>query len=241
MTTPQTTDRATTDRATTDRATAAGRAEEREYAGQFGPFVIGPRDRHEVRLYRGGLAIAALAWMAGVGLVLLSPHPLAGGIVRSLSWLYGVMVLGLGLSLWTIHIYLRPLHRLLQAFWGVGMLASVAIAARDPAPLIATVYHHPASLWGVGFVFAALTGIFFKEAFCFNRLETKVLVAVVPTVLLGHLTGWLPAAIAQPLLALWAGLFGIFVLRKLAQPLDPDVGDKSVFAYLANQQAQETS
>lgn len=215
-------------------------AEVRQYEGQFGPFVIGPRDRHEVRLYRGGLAIAALAWILGVGLVLLNPHPLPGGVVRSLSWLYGVMVLGLGLSLWTIHIYLRPLHRLLQGFWVVGALASGAIAYRGSAPFLETVYHHPMSLWGVGFVFAALTGIFFKEAFCFNRLETKVLVAVVPTVLLGHLTGWMPGAIAQPLLAIWAGLFGIFVLRKLAQPLDPDVGDKSVFAYLAAPKAQET-
>jgi uncharacterized integral membrane protein len=90
----------------------------------------------------------------------------------------------------------------------------------------------PQVLWGIGFTFAALTGIFFKEAFCFNRLETKLLTPLVPLLLLGHLFGWLPLGTEQLLLAAWAVLFVVFALRKAVQPIVPDIGDKSVFAYL---------
>jgi uncharacterized integral membrane protein len=39
------------------------------------------------------------------------------------------------------------------------------------------------------------------------------------------------------LLALWAGLFLIFVARKVVQPIPPDIGDKSVFTYLEQQRS----
>jgi uncharacterized integral membrane protein len=94
------------------------------------------------------------------------------------------------------------------------------------------VYLHPATLWGVGFSFASLTGIYFKEAFCFNRLETKLLTPLVPTLLLGHLFGFLPTQWEAGLLGVWAALFLVFALRKVIQPIPPDIGDKSVFAYL---------
>jgi uncharacterized integral membrane protein len=94
---------------------------------------------------------------------------------------------------------------------------------------------------GVGFTFAALTGIFFKEAFCFNRFETKLLTPLVPLILLGHLTGIVPADAQQILLALWAILFLVFALRKALQPLVPDIGDKSVFDYLKQQKNAEAS
>ncbi|MCD8487713.1 MAG: DUF2301 domain-containing membrane protein, partial [Desertifilum sp.] len=36
----------------------------------------------------------------------------------------------------------------------------------------------------------------------------------------------------QFLLAMWAIFYSIFALRKLIQPIPPDIGDKSVFDYL---------
>jgi uncharacterized integral membrane protein len=33
-------------------------------------------------------------------------------------------------------------------------------------------------------------------------------------------------------LGIWAGLFLVFAVRKLVQPIPPDIGDKSVFEYL---------
>lgn len=209
------------------------------YQGQFGEFTINDRDRREVIIYRSGLALAALCFIVGTGLILGAEK--LGSNLHTLSWLYSGFCLGLGISLWTIHIYMKLLHRVLQVFWGIGVITSIAIAHGSSEPFALTVYNNPLTILGVGFVFAALTGIFFKEAFCFNRLETKLLTPLIPVLLLGHLLGWLSPQVEQILLALWAGLFAIFALRKALQPIPPDIGDKSVFAYLKQVQSAHSS
>ena len=200
------------------------------YQGQFGPFTIEAHDRREVMLYRAGLAIAALSLSAGLMIFLKWGNtPWA---LQSLSIGYSIFWLGLGLSLWMIHIYLKPLHRLLQGFWLVGGMTSLAIAHQFSEPFAQTIYQHPMTLWGVGFTFAALTGIYFKEAFCFNRLETKLLTPLVPFLLLGHLFGWWSDDLKLVMIGIWAIAFDIFAWRKVMQPIPPDIGDKSVFEYL---------
>ncbi len=203
------------------------------YQGQFGEFTVTPDDRRGVVVYRGGLMVAALCFAIGVLLALWQADNPA--ILRWLTPLYTGFCLALGVSLLTIHIYMAPLHRALQAFWVVGSVSALAIGHFNPEPFALTVYNQPLSILGIGFTFAALTGIFFKEAFCFNRLEAKVLTPLVPLLLLGHLVGWLPMSIAQGLLALWAIFFLIFAVRKVIQPIPPDIGDKSVFTYLQQQ------
>ena len=203
------------------------------YDGQFGTFVITPDDRREVVIYRIGLAVAAFSFALGASLLLLGSA--TSGMLWAISGLYLLMWLGLGVSLWFIHIYLRPLLLALQLFWLVGGLASLGLAISFPTPLALTVYQQPLSVLGIGFTFAALTGIFFKEAFCFNRLETKVLTLLVPAMLLTHMVGAMPIGLGQNLLMVWAVLFTVFALRKLVQPIPPDIGDKSVFEYLKQQ------
>jgi uncharacterized integral membrane protein len=200
------------------------------YAGHFGPFTITDTDRREVVIYRSGLTLAAVSFAVGVGALLFAgPKPI---VLQGLAVLYGLFWLGLGISLWKIHIYMRPLHRTLQTFWAIGGLASLAAAIVDPRPLALTIYQQPLWILGIGFTFAALTGIFFKEAFCFNRLETKFLTPIVPALLLGHMLGLLPIAVEQGLLVVWAIMFSIFALRKVIQAIPPDIGDKSVFDHL---------
>jgi uncharacterized integral membrane protein len=205
------------------------------YQGQFGEFTITPADGRGVILYRMGLMIAAVSFALGSGLALWQGNQAIA--LTLLTLLYTCFSLGLAVSLVTIHIYLEPLHRALQAFWLIGSCAAIAIAHADSEPFALTVYHHPLTILGIGFTFAALTGIFFKEAFCFNRLETKLLTPLVPLLLLGHLTGILSIAWKQGLLAVWAVLFLVFALRKAFQAIPPDIGDKSVFAYLHQQRA----
>ncbi|ACK66666.1 conserved hypothetical protein [Rippkaea orientalis PCC 8801] len=200
------------------------------YHGQFGDFTITPADRRGVIIYRLGLFLCALSFAVGTALILVKGEQ--NWVLEAIVVLFGLFSLGLGISLITIHIYLRPLHRLLQLFWLLGTIATLVIAKQSPEPLVLFVYHQPLTLLGIGFTFAALTGIYFKEAFCFNRLEAKVLTVLVPMLLLGHLTRLLPANIEQGLLMGWAGLFIIFVLRKAIQSIPPDIGDKSVFIYL---------
>ena len=201
------------------------------YQGQFGEFTITQSDRQGVIIYRAGLMVAALSFAIGSTLVLLN-YP---NYLFALTWLFACFCVGLGVSLFTIHIYLAVLHRALQIFWAIGTLAAIAIALSSSEPLAVAVYNHRTALFGVGFIFAALTGIYFKEAFCFNRFETKFLTPLVPILLLGHLIGDLPIQGEQVLLGIWAILFVVFAIRKSVQQIPPDIGDKSVFAYLKEQ------
>ncbi len=202
------------------------------YQGQFGEFTITQSDRTGVIIYRAGLMVAALSFAIGSALVLLNNNPT---VFTTLTPLYACFSLALGVSLFTIHIYMASLHRMLQIFWAIGTITSVILAISSSEPLTLTVYNQPITLFGVGFIFVALTGIYFKEAFCFNRLETKVLTLIVPLLLLGHLVGILPTQGESLLLGIWATLFLVFALRKTVQAIPADIGDKSVFTYLKEQ------
>jgi uncharacterized integral membrane protein len=205
------------------------------YQGQFGEFSITAADRQGVVIYRAGLMVAALSFALGTGLVLWQGNNPA--VLSGLTLLYAFFCLALGVSLVTIHIYLAPLHRALQAFWAIGTLTIIGLSLQTSEPTALYVYNHPLTLLGVGFTFVALTGLFFKEAFCFNRLETKLLTPLIPLLLMGHLVGVLPVQAERVLLGLWAVLFVVFALRKSLQPIPPDIGDKSVFAYLKAQRS----
>ncbi|HEY9631871.1 MAG TPA: DUF2301 domain-containing membrane protein [Coleofasciculaceae cyanobacterium] len=209
------------------------------YQGQFGEFRITQSDRQGVIIYRTGLAVAALCFAIGSWLILsLGNTPT---VLSALTLLFAVFWVALGVSLATIHIYLAPLHRLLQIFWGIGGISATVLAFSSREPLALFVYNHPTAIFGIGFAFAALTGIYFKEAFCFNRFETKFLTPLVPTLLLGHLAGVLPLAWEEVLLGIWAVLFIVFAFRKVVQAIPPDIGDKSVFAYLKEKRTAHSS
>jgi uncharacterized integral membrane protein len=205
-----------------------------KYQGQFGEFTIDDHDRHGVIVYRGGLMMAAVCFSMGAIATITQD---LGFVLILLPWLYVGFSVSLGVALWHIHIYMKVLHQALQIFWAIGcgsaiICAAIAIQHQEPSALF--IYQHPITILGIGFTFAALTGIFFKEAFCFNRLETKFLVAIAPTLLLGHLVGILSTQAETALLLLWALLFMIFAIRKVFQDIPSDIGDKSVFAYLEN-------
>lgn len=206
------------------------------YQGQFGTFTITDRDRQGVLIYRSALMMAAVSFGIATTAVLWQQDRLAGSnsnLLMLIDVLYISFSVALGIALATIHIYMVVLHRTLQIFWAIGCMSAIGCSLYYHQSIGSIVYMQPWTILGVGFTFAALTGIFFKEAFCFNRLETKLLVFVVPALLLGHLTKLLPQAIEMILLAMWAGLFTIFAIRKAIQAIPPDIGDKSVFEYLA--------
>ena len=204
------------------------------YQGQFGEFTITKDDRLGVIIYRTGLMIAALCFAVGTALLLFNNNHSVG----LLTPLYAGFSIALGVSLLTIHIYMIELHRVLQVFWAIGSISAIIFAFSNSETLAQTVYSNPLTILGIGFTFAALTGIYFKEAFCFNRLETKVLTPIVPLLLLGHMTNILPVEVEKVLLAVWAVFFLIFAIRKAIQAIPADIGDKSVFEYLKAQRSK---
>jgi uncharacterized integral membrane protein len=209
------------------------------YQGQFGTFSITDRDRQGVVIYRGALMVAAISFgMGTIAALLLQSGWLVGSdslVLNLITGLYIVFSIALGVALAKIHIYMAILHRTLQAFLAIGSLSAIIFSIQYHQPIGSIVYYQPLTILGVGFTFAALTGIFFKEAFCFNRFETKILTFLVPLLLLGHLINILPQAIEVVLLTSWAGLFLVFAVRKVIQSIPPDIGDKSVFEYLEKQ------
>ena len=72
------------------------------YQGQFGEFTITKDDRSGVIIYRAGLAIAALCFAVGAALALFNDNP----NLQFLTPLYAAFSLALGVSLFTIHIYM---------------------------------------------------------------------------------------------------------------------------------------
>lgn len=204
------------------------------YQGQFGNFTITDSDRQEVRIYRLGLALAGLSF--SVGTILFLWQDLTPIIEQALTVLFALFIIGLGVSLQTIHIYLKPLHNTLKIFWLIGTISSIIFAVKSQESLVIFIKNQPLSLLGIGFIFASLTGIFIKEAFCFNRLEAKILSVIIPSLLLGYIIGIFPLQLEQILLTIWGILFLVFLMGKSIQEIPPDIGDKSVFEYLKNKQ-----
>jgi uncharacterized integral membrane protein len=202
------------------------------YQGQFGTFTITASDRQSVIIYRSALMMAAVCFAAATILILWQSPNIELDTLELVNWLYIGFSIALGIALATIHIYLTILHRALQLFLAIGSITAIILANQHHQPTAQIIYQQPLTILGIGFTFAALTGIFFKEAFCFNRFETKILTLIVPSLLLGHLTNLLPQTIETILLATWAGLFLIFAVRKSIQAIPPDIGDKSVFEHL---------
>jgi uncharacterized integral membrane protein len=205
------------------------------FEGVYGPYSITADDEREVLGYRLALLTAAVAQAA----LLLQWHQLGG------AWLWPwllALVIGVGLALRWIHIYLRPLHRALQLLWLAGCLGFAALAfTKGPAGMAAAVLADPRWLWGIGPFFAAMAGIGFKEFFCFRRPEAIGVTLLLPVALLGSLSGVLPTTVSGPLMGLEAALLLVLTLRKFPMPASADVGDKSVFAYLEAQRKQAGS
>lgn len=208
------------------------------YQGQFGNFTITDSDRQEVRIYRLGLAIAGLSF--SVGTVLFLWQDLTPIIEQALTVLFALFIIGLGVSLQTIHIYLKPLHNTLKIFWLIGTISTIIFAIKSQESLVVFIKNQPLSLLGIGFIFASLTGVFIKEAFCFNRIEAKILSVIIPSLLLGYIIGIFPLQLEQILLTIWGILFLVFLMGKSTQEIPPDIGDKSVFEYLKNKKNNTT-
>ncbi|KAL8150105.1 hypothetical protein V2J09_019913 [Rumex salicifolius] len=153
-----------------------------------------------VILYRAGLVTAAASFVACASTAYISSdsdlESFSNVLLHQISnfddLFYVVGCCGLGLSLYLIHIYISEIKLTLQAIWAVGVIGSLAtyfllaLPAGDHS-LVRYVVAQPFAVWFVGPVFAALTGLVFKEGLCYGKLEAAILTFVIPALLLGHL------------------------------------------------------
>ncbi len=204
--------------------------EEPELEGIYGHYKITNFDRIEVQKYRFAVLFCAISFCSGLAQWLIV------GPLWAWVWLIP-MTISLGLALKWIHIYLRPLHQTLQIFWALGCLGLILMTiSLGGENIIETLSTDPLWIIVIGPLFAALTGLGFKEFFCFRRPEAIGLTILIPISLIGHLFGILSGSIVMALIISSAILLLVLALRKFGMDAASDVGDKSVFEYLDKQQ-----
>ncbi len=200
---------------------------------------ITPQDIRSVRVYRGGILLAAAGVVGGALLLFVSrawETPSAQGWIDNHRLFLHLMVwsvtAGTGISVVTVHLYMRQFHTLLKILYGIGLAALgcfVVLGLIGGRGFLHILYETPYGTFGFGFVLAALCGIAVKEAFCFGRIEAVLIAVVTPILVLGHLFGSISPQTGFLLLSADALFLGIFAARKWIMPIDLDVGDKSVY------------
>jgi uncharacterized integral membrane protein len=202
-------------------------------------FGINEKDIMSVRLYRGGIVLSALAFILGTVLLLVTE---GWKNTASTEWIKNhnvllhtvvwMMVIGTGISVVTIHLYIRQFHRLLKILYGVGLAALVlflVMGITSGRGFLNLLYQTPYGTFGFGFMLATLCGIAVKEAFCFGRAEAVLFAVVTPVLVLGHMFHAFSPFTALMFLCADTLFIVIFAARKVIMPVDLDIGDKSIY------------
>ena len=207
---------------TTDRSDRSSRA----HRGLYRDWEMTIRDEIEVNAYRAAVAMCASG--ASACAVCAKAHQWSGA-----QDAYFASALGLGAALMLIHMYVSEIRDAMRVMWVVGFASSIAIAANSGGDgVVAYVGEHRWTMWAIGPMFAALTGLAFKEGMCYGKAEAAALVFAVPALCLSHLFG-APDDVESVEAAAVCALLAIFAGRKFTQPVKDDIGDKSIFMFKA--------
>lgn len=63
-------------------------------------------------------------------------------------------------------------------------IIELSVAELQEGAVVQSVVSNPSLVWGVGPLFAAITGVAFKEGMCYGKAEAAALFFVTPTLLL---------------------------------------------------------
>ncbi len=203
--------------------------------GVYGDFIVTSNDKKEVLFYRLSILFCGLFFSIGIA------QWFSSGSHQTWIWLIG-MSISIGLSLKWIHIYLRPLHQALTIFWLLGCIGFLILSYHfGVTNLIYGIRENPKLILLVGPLFASLTGIGFKEFFCFRRIEAIGITIFIPISLIGYLTELANESFTFVMLVLSSLLLLILGIRKFNLPAEADIGDKSVFDFLESQRKLKAS
>ena len=203
--------------------------------GVYGDFIVTSNDKKEVLFYRLSILFCGLFFSTGIA------QWFTNGSHQIWIWLLG-MSISMGLSLKWIHIYLRPLHQTLTIFWVLGCIGLLILSYHfGVTNIIYGFRENPKSILLIGPLFASLTGIGFKEFFCFRRIEAIGITLFIPIALIGYLTELANEKFTFVMLLVSSLLLVLMGIRKFNLPAEADVGDKSVFDFLESQRKVKTS
>ena len=203
--------------------------------GVYGDFIVNSNDKKEVLFYRLSILFCGLFFSIGIAQWFIN------GSNQTWIWLLG-MSISMGLSLKWIHIYLRPLHQTLTILWVLGCIGFVILSYHfGLTNIIYGLRENPKSILLIGPLFASLTGIGFKEFFCFRRIEAIGITIFIPIALIGYLTELTNERFTFAMLVVSSLLLLLMGIRKFNLPAEADIGDKSVFDFLESQRKLKTS
>ena len=203
--------------------------------GVYGDFIVTSNDKKEVFFYRLSILFCGLFFLIGI------TQWFTNGSDQIWIWLIA-MSISIGLSLKWIHIYLRPLHQALIIFWVLGCIGFVILGFHfGLTNIIYGLRENPKSILLIGPLFASLTGIGFKEFFCFRRIEAIGITIFIPIALIGYLTELTNERFTFAMLVVSSLLLLIMGIRKFNLPAEADIGDKSVFDFLESQRQLKVS
>ncbi len=198
----------------------------KEFKGLYGSYTIDKVDEIEVRRYRLSLLFCGVFLAMGIIHLSLFGSDFVG------IWLV-LLAISIGLSLNWIHIYLKQLHMLLILLWAAGFIGiCILISLFGIKELIPNLGERPILIFLIGPLFASLTGVGFKEFFCFQKPEAIGMTILIPLSLLGYLSGLSGTFISLFLMAMSAISLLFLAIRKFGTEVSADVGDKSIFNYL---------
>ena len=196
--------------------------------GLYGNYQITLSDEIEVKKYRIALLVFSISFCITIlqWILLGSDYAWIGLIIMSMS---------IGLALNWIHIYIKLLHQAIRFLWLLGTIGMLYIMIiYGPSELLSNMITNPYLMIICGPLFAAITGIGFKEFFCFRRPEAIGLTILIPITLIGNISQLISGNILMIMLAISALLSLILSTRKFGMDASLDIGDKSVFSYLEN-------
>ncbi|KAA8498652.1 hypothetical protein FVE85_6237 [Porphyridium purpureum] len=206
------------------------------YAGKFGEWYLTEQDVRDVRIYRTALALGVVS-AAAAALPVFVPFGETGWGANLSDAAFVVGAASLGVSLHYIHIYMKPMHDFLKGLFVLGAGLSCVSAILHDGALVSALPSDPSAMLAFGWIFAAATGLFFKETVCFGRVEALGLTLMVPFLSAGTFFQVLPAEVAKPALVVALISGSVFAANKLfGMEVEADLGDKSVFEYLAQEE-----
>ncbi|CAM8992657.1 unnamed protein product [Rhodiola kirilowii] len=177
-----------------------------------------------VILYRAGLVTAATSLVIAASTAFLPGNFLLSTLIQqNLDLFYALGAVGLGISLFLIHIYVTEIKRTLQALWALGVLGSFAVyiclALPADQTLVQYVIDNPTTVWFVGPLFASLTGLVFKEGLLLWKAGSWA-----THVYYTYTSAWAPDkfdddGVKLPWLATWMALFSVFAGESFTQPI----------------------
>ena len=202
--------------------------------GVYGDYIVTSNDKKEVLLYRLSILFCGLFFSSGIA------NWFYNGSDQAWIYLLG-MSISIGLSLKWIHIYLRPLHQSLIILWLLGSVGFLILSYMyGLTDIVYGLRENPKLILLIGPLFASLTGIGFKEFFCFRRIEAIGITLFIPIALIGYLTELANDRFTFIMLMISSLHLLTMGIRKFNLPAEADIGDKSVFNFLERQRKSKT-